>query len=88
MTNGFGLDDAYSTTLNRIKEQKGSRAKLGMKALTWVSCSEQPLKAEELCHALVVGVLSLAKINRTSRDRKNFGTDNNTLKSTPNELKM
>ena len=36
----------------------------------------------------LVSVLSLAKINSTSRDRKNFGNDNNTRKSTPNELKM
>jgi len=25
MTNGFGLDDAYSTTLDRIREQRGNR---------------------------------------------------------------
>jgi len=55
-TNGFGLDDAYSTTLDRIREQKGNRVKLGMEALMWISCSERPLKAEELCHALAVEV--------------------------------
>ncbi|RPA98780.1 hypothetical protein L873DRAFT_1912121 [Choiromyces venosus 120613-1] len=37
MTNGLGLQDAYSTTLHRIKEQKGSRRKLGMEALMWIS---------------------------------------------------
>ena len=30
--------------------------KLGMEALMWISCSERPLKAEELCHALAVEV--------------------------------
>jgi len=33
MTNGFGLDDAYGTTLDRIREQKGNAVKLGMEAL-------------------------------------------------------
>ena len=54
MTNGFGLDDAYSTTLDRIREPKGNRVNLGMEALMWISCSERPLKADELCHALAV----------------------------------
>ena len=54
MTNGFGLDDAYSTTLDRIRQQGGSRVKLGMEALMWISCSERQLKAGELCHALGV----------------------------------
>ena len=45
MTNGFGLDDAYSTTLDLIREQKGNRVKLGMEALMWISCSERQLKA-------------------------------------------
>ena len=54
MTNGFGLDDAYSATLDRIREQKGNRVKLGMEALMWISCSERQLKAGELCHALGV----------------------------------
>jgi len=52
MTNGFGLDDAYSETLDRISEQGGDIEKLGMRALMWASCSERPLKVEELCHAL------------------------------------
>ena len=56
MTSGFGLDDAYSTTLDRIREQKGVKAKLGMKVLMWISRSKRPLKAEELCHALAVEV--------------------------------
>jgi len=56
MTNGFGLDDAYSTTLGRIREQRGNRMKLGMEALMWISFSERLLKADELCHALAVEV--------------------------------
>ena len=56
MTNGFGLDDAYRTTLDRIREQRGNRVKLGIETLMWISCSERPLKADELCHALAVEV--------------------------------
>ena len=56
MTNGFGLDDAYSTTLDRIRGQGRGRERLGMEALMWVSCSERPLKVEELCQALGVEV--------------------------------
>ena len=56
MTSSFGLDDAYSTTLDRIRQQRGNRVKLGMEALMWISCSERPLKADELCHALAVEV--------------------------------
>jgi len=56
MTNGFGLDDACSTTLDRIRGQKGNRVKLGIEALMWISCSERPLKADELCHALAVEI--------------------------------
>jgi len=54
MTTGFGLDDAYNTTLDRIREQKGDRVKLGMEALMWISLSERQLKGGELCHALGV----------------------------------
>ena len=56
MTNGFGLEDAYSTTLCRIKEQKGNKAKIGMEALVWISRCERLFKAPELCHALAVEV--------------------------------
>ena len=56
MTNGFGLEDAYSATLDRIRGQRGNKVRLGMEALMWISCSERPLKADELCHALAVEV--------------------------------
>ena len=54
MTAGLGLQDAYDTTLDRIRQQGRSKSKLGMEALMWVSHSERPLKLEELCHALGV----------------------------------
>ena len=54
MTNGLGLGDAYGTTIERIKAQGGGKSRLGMEALMWISHSERPLKANELCHALAV----------------------------------
>jgi len=54
MTDGSSLGDAYGTTLDRIREQKGNRMRLGMGVLMWVSCSERQLKAGELCQALGV----------------------------------
>ena len=54
MTKGKGLGDAYTATLTRIKSQNGSKSRLGMEALMWISHSERPLKAIELCQALGV----------------------------------
>jgi len=56
MTKGNHLGDAYATTLNRMKAQKGSRSRIGMDALMWVSNSERPLHTSELCHALGVKI--------------------------------
>ena len=56
MTDGLGLEDAYSATLVRIKGQGGERARLGLAALMWISHSERPLEANELCHALAVEI--------------------------------
>ena len=56
MTDGLGLEDAYSETLSRIKGQGEEEARLGMAALMWISHSERPLKARELCHALGVEI--------------------------------
>ena len=56
MTDGLGLGGAYSETLGRIKGQNGSKSGLGMAALMWISHSERPLKADELCHALGVEI--------------------------------
>ena len=56
MAQGNGLRDAYSATLARIKAQKGSKSKLGIQALMWLSHSERPLNVDELCHALGVEI--------------------------------
>ena len=54
MANGFGLHDAYSTTLDRIRQLDGGRSKLGIDTLMWISHCERPLRSKELCHALGV----------------------------------
>ena len=54
MTNGDGLGGAYTETLSRIQAQPGSRSKLGMQVLMWVSHAERPLHVDELCHAFGV----------------------------------
>ena len=51
---GLNLPDVYSTTLDRIRQQGGSKSRLGMEALMWISHSERPLGSQELCHALGV----------------------------------
>jgi len=51
---GVDLNSVYDQTLNRIREQKGDRSRLGMEVLMWVSYSERPLRVDELCHALAV----------------------------------
>ena len=56
MTHGNGLSDVYTTTLTRLKAQKGYRSVLGLKVLMWVLYSERPLRAQELCHALGVEI--------------------------------
>jgi len=54
MTKGEGLGDAYTGTLLRIQAQPGSKSKLGMEVLMWISHTERPLHVDELCHALGV----------------------------------
>ena len=54
MSSGLGLRDVYNTTLNRIRQQSGSKPNFGMQTLMWISHCERPLKSEELCHALGV----------------------------------
>ena len=53
-TMGVDLDSVYGQTLQRIRELKGSRSRLGMEVLMWVSHAERPLRIDELCHALAV----------------------------------
>ena len=54
VANGLGFQDAYNTTLDRIRQQGGSKSKLGMAALMWAFRCERPLRLEELRHALGV----------------------------------
>ena len=68
ITKGNHLGDAYATTLTRMKAQKGSRSRFGIEALMWVSNSERPLHAAELCHALGV------KIGSADLDPENVPT--------------
>jgi len=56
MTDGLGLEGAYSATLDRIKGQGGGGAKLGMDTLMWIFHAERPLKSDELLHALAVEI--------------------------------
>jgi len=56
MTDGLGLSDVFGAMLDRIKGQGGEKSRLGMAALMWISHSERPLKANELCHALAVEI--------------------------------
>ena len=58
MANGLGLQDAYNTTLDRIRQQDGEKSKLGMVALMWVSRCERPLGWRELSHALGVDLVA------------------------------
>jgi len=44
MTNGLGLDHAYSKTLSHIGERRGNKVKLGIEALMWVSHAGQIAK--------------------------------------------
>jgi len=55
-TDGSSLEDAYGATLERIKAQGGHKSKLGMTALMWISHSERPLRADELCYALAMEI--------------------------------
>ena len=53
-TTGVDLDSVYHQTMQRIREQKGGRSRLGIEVLMWVSHAERPLRIDELCHALAV----------------------------------
>jgi len=56
MIKGKHLNEMYAATLARIMAQEGSRSRLGMGALMWISNSERPLQSRELCHALGVEI--------------------------------
>jgi len=55
MTNGCGLGEVYGVTLERIAQSEG-KSRLAMAALMWISKSERPMSADELCQALGVRV--------------------------------
>ena len=57
-TTGVDLDSVYAQTLQRIREQKGDRSRLGIEVLMWISHAERPLRINELCHALAVDTQS------------------------------
>lgn len=48
------LEDVYSDTIARIREQPEPDAALAFRILQWISYSRQPLTVDELCQALAV----------------------------------
>jgi len=54
ITGGLELGDAYGATIERIKAQGGDKPRLRVGALMWISHTERPLSADELCHALAI----------------------------------
>ena len=75
MTNGLGLDGAYDATLDRIKCQGKGKSALAMAALMWISRSEHPMRAGELCEALAV------KIGSIDMERDNIPSEKTLLAS-------
>ena len=65
ITGELELEDAYSTTIERIKAQGGDKSRLGIATLMWISHAERPMRVDELCHALAVDLGS-----------KDFNADN------------
>ena len=53
-TTSVGLENVYDQALQRIREQRSDRSRLGMDVLRWVYYSERPLRIGELCHALAI----------------------------------
>jgi len=74
-TMGVNLDCVYAQTLQRIRDQMGSRSRLGMEVLMWVSHAERPLRIDELCHALAV------EIGSTDLDTENIPPQDTVLGS-------
>ena len=56
MTKGLNLKNVNGAALERIKEQGGEKARLGMAALMWISHSELLLQLDELLYALAVEI--------------------------------
>ena len=51
MAKGNHLGDAYATTIARMRAQKGSRSRLEIGALIWITNSVRLLHTGRLCHA-------------------------------------
>ena len=58
MKNGLDLGGAYAAMLGRIKAEGGEKARLGMAVLMWISHSQRPLQADELCYAIAIRIES------------------------------
>jgi len=56
MADRLGWEDAYSSTIERIKAQDEGKSRIGVAALMWLSHAERPLRTDELCHALAVEI--------------------------------
>jgi len=56
ITVSLGLTDVYDAIIGEIKAQQEDKARLGMAALMWISHSERPLNADEICQALAVEI--------------------------------
>jgi len=74
-TTGVDLDSVYAQTLQRIREQDGDRARLGIEVLMWVSHSERPLMIREIQHALAV------EVGPTDIDPENIRPQDTVLRS-------
>jgi len=74
-TTGVDLDSVYAQTLQRIRDQRGGRSRLGIEMLMWVSHAERPLRIDELCHALAV------EIESTDLDPENISPPDTVLGS-------
>jgi len=56
MQNSSGLSGAYEAALGRIKAQGGSKARLGMAVLMWITHSRRPLRVDEIRHAIATQI--------------------------------
>ncbi|RPA89072.1 hypothetical protein L873DRAFT_1644294, partial [Choiromyces venosus 120613-1] len=58
MRKGRSLEGVYKGMLERVRDKSGSTSKLGLEVLMWLSHSERPLHADELCYALGIVIES------------------------------
>jgi ankyrin repeat protein len=48
----FNIHEVFENAIQRIQSQPGSRQKVAMQSLMWISYARRPLSVDELCHAL------------------------------------